>query len=100
MGYLGMGMLLKVLFVYAVSFFVLLGVTKTESGGLKQLGRIVAMGLCIIATYIVIVTVYCSVASMVSPKESSVCKYIAKKQSSHGKYKSGCGKYSHKSYRK
>ena len=56
MGPLGIGPIVKGLFMLAVSFFVLLGVTKTDSRGLQQFGRIIAASLFIIAIFSMVAT--------------------------------------------
>lgn len=44
--------------MFTISFFVLLGVSKSESSGLKQLGRIVALTLWITSIYLIGFTIY------------------------------------------
>ncbi|MDD3296672.1 MAG: hypothetical protein PHU64_04845 [Candidatus Omnitrophica bacterium] len=58
MGIFGVFMLIKVIFMLVVSFFVLFAVSKTDSRGLQQFGRILAFSIWIIAIYILAVNLY------------------------------------------
>jgi hypothetical protein len=55
---LGIMAMAKALLTLAVSFFVLLGVTKTDSKGLQQFGRIVGAGLFILAIFSLAISLY------------------------------------------
>jgi len=54
MGCYGILPIVKALMLLVVSFFVLLGVTKTDSKNLKQFGRILAIILMTISAYVFI----------------------------------------------
>ncbi|UCC95584.1 MAG: hypothetical protein JSW40_02245 [Candidatus Omnitrophota bacterium] len=55
---------MKALFMVVTSFFVLFCVTKTESKGLKQFGRIIAFTLWIIAAYLIILGLYARITGI------------------------------------
>ena len=74
MDILGLHLLAKAVLVFAVSFFVLLGVNKTESKGLKQFGRIIAFAMWVIAVVTIVSVVYCSIMSVACPGKASACK--------------------------
>jgi cell division protein FtsW (lipid II flippase) len=48
----------KVMLALVVSFFVLIGVTRTDSKNLKTFGRILAITLCLIAILATIFLIY------------------------------------------
>jgi len=66
--FLGIKAIAKALLVLAVSFFVLLGVTKTESRRLQQFGRIIAIGLFLVAILSIVCTLYLGIIYGGSPK--------------------------------
>jgi len=59
--------IVNALFLLTVSFFVLLAASRSESRGLKQFGRIIAVAFWIIAASIVVGTVYLSLTDDFSP---------------------------------
>ncbi|MFA7677016.1 MAG: hypothetical protein WCY34_02480 [Candidatus Omnitrophota bacterium] len=58
MGIFGVFALIKVVFMLVVSFFVLFAVSKTDSKGLRQFGRILAFSIWVIAVYALAVNLY------------------------------------------
>lgn len=44
--------------MFTISFFVLLGVSKADSKGLKQLGRLIALTLWITSIYLIVFAIY------------------------------------------
>lgn len=61
---LGLMSIAKAIAMLTLSFFILFAVSKTESKGLKQFGRILVVTLCIISVYIVTLTVYFNLSGL------------------------------------
>lgn len=63
-------MLMKAFLLVVLSFFTLLGVSKTDSKGLKKFGRLLVSAMWAIAAIIVVTSIY----SMVTGKSCSLSK--------------------------
>lgn len=83
----GLFPIVKALFILALSFFILFVVSKTESKGLKQFGRIIAIALCIIATYVIIMALYSSATGKSCLYKSRFYRDMPYKKMHHGMMK-------------
>lgn len=80
----GLSPVVKALFMLVVSFFVLFAVAKTESKRLRQFGRIIAITLCIIAAYVIIMALYSSVMGKPCLYKSKFHRYMPYEKMHHG----------------
>lgn len=83
----GLFPVVKALLMLIVSFFVLFAVSRTESKRLKQFGRILAVTLCIIAAYLIIIALYLSVTGKSLSYKSMPYRYMPYKRMHHGMMK-------------
>ena len=67
MGYFGLYKIIKALGLLVVAFFVLLGASKTNSKGLKQFGKFLAIALSAVGAILIVCAVYSSLTG--SPRK-------------------------------
>ena len=64
MGYFGLYKIIKALALLVVTFFVLLAASKTNSKGLKQFGKFLAIALSATAAILIVCAVYSSLTGV------------------------------------
>ena len=66
--------IIQAVIALVISFFVLLGVSKTDSIGLRTFGRILAFTLWVIAVYLIVFALYgCCLQCVFLHKKDRIC---------------------------
>jgi len=80
MGYFGLYKIIKALVLLVVAFFVLLGASKTNSKGLKQFGKFLAIALSAVAAILIVCAVYSNLTGSKSKCRKSMPKMMYHKK--------------------